>query len=173
MNNDRSGFVPRKMFIDKMTTSAKTVYVEMTANMDRDGSVSINKNQIAKNISSTTNYVSNAMKQLVEHGYIHEISIEDIVGHLKNKGLQGLGSGVYTCTWCGIKTNVVDKHHYPIPRAKGGTEVVEICPNCHAEYHRCESSYVIDEDEETIAWMYETSFKKSFGIKASESAYEK
>lgn len=173
MSNERSGFLPRTMLISGLSISAKCVYVEMTANMEPDGTVSINKNQLAKNLDRTVKSVSDGIKKLIEADYITEVNIDDIVHHLKNNGLNGLGVGVYKCSWCGIKTNVIDKHHYPIPRSEGGTEVIEICPNCHAEYHRCESSYVINEDDGTIAWMYETSFKNSFGIKVSESAYEK
>lgn len=40
------------------------------------------------------------------------------------------------CEWCGCKTNAIQKHHYPIPEAKGGKKTVNICPNCHYEYHK-------------------------------------
>ena len=43
------------------------------------------------------------------------------------------------CNWCGGKSIVLQKHHYPIPRAKGGTEIVSICPNCHYGFHYLEN----------------------------------
>ena len=46
--------------------------------------------------------------------------------------------GDKVCEWCGGKTHVLHEHHYPIPRSKGGTETVSICPNCHYEFHYLE-----------------------------------
>lgn len=43
------------------------------------------------------------------------------------------------CKWCGGKSIVLQKHHYPIPRAKGGTETVSVCPNCHYGFHYLEN----------------------------------
>lgn len=48
---------------------------------------------------------------------------------LKNKNIG------YVCEWCKTKTNAIQEHHYPIPKSKGGKEIVKICPNCHYEYH--------------------------------------
>lgn len=45
------------------------------------------------------------------------------------------GNRLSTCTWCNGSTLALHAHHYPIPRSKGGTKTVNICPNCHAEYH--------------------------------------
>lgn len=41
-----------------------------------------------------------------------------------------------TCEWCGRKNYVLHEHHYPISKSHGGTTIVNICPNCHANYHR-------------------------------------
>lgn len=63
----------------------------------------------------------------------HEPSkIESI---LKNKNLIGFGYGNKICNWCCIKTVTLHSHHYPIQQKDGGTETVNICPNCHQEYH--------------------------------------
>lgn len=40
------------------------------------------------------------------------------------------------CDWCGNTSYVLQKHHYPIPASKGGTDTVDICPNCHYTYHK-------------------------------------
>lgn len=53
----------------------------------------------------------------------------------KNIVLKNKNTG-YTCEWCQEKTNAIQEHHYPIPRCKGGKEIVKICPNCHFEYHQ-------------------------------------
>ena len=39
------------------------------------------------------------------------------------------------CEWCGNESYILQQHHYPIPRSKGGTNIVNICPNCHYTYH--------------------------------------
>lgn len=44
--------------------------------------------------------------------------------------------GIVKCEWCHTNSYTLDQYHFPIPRKEGGTEVVSICPNCHALYHR-------------------------------------
>lgn len=39
------------------------------------------------------------------------------------------------CAWCGEDSVNLVGHHYPIPKSEGGTETVDICPNCHARCH--------------------------------------
>ena len=52
------------------------------------------------------------------------------------------GNGNKTCEWCNYNSYVLHKHHYPIPKAKGGTEMVSICPNCHYQYHHLNCYYL-------------------------------
>ena len=54
---------------------------------------------------------------------------------IKDEILSDKGNGNKTCAWCGCKTSVLHKHHYPVPKRLGGTEIVEICSNCHHEFH--------------------------------------
>ena len=75
------------------------------------------------------------IKKYTEIGLLIKLSSEQIVTILKNKNLKGTGIGFSTCSWCGIKTTSIQKHHYPISRADGGKELVEICPTCHYEFH--------------------------------------
>ena len=39
------------------------------------------------------------------------------------------------CEWCGRRVLIIHQHHFPIPKAQGGKDVVHICPTCHFEYH--------------------------------------
>lgn len=39
------------------------------------------------------------------------------------------------CEWCGNRNYVLESHHFPIPKCKGGKTTVNICPNCHATFH--------------------------------------
>ena len=49
---------------------------------------------------------------------------------LKNKS-----NPKFKCEWCGCGCNIINEHHYPIPKSMGGTKIVRICPNCHYEFH--------------------------------------
>ena len=74
-------------------------------------------------------------RSLKRKGYsIEELSEEpnEVVKKLKDKTIVK----EYTCEWCKEKTAVLQEHHYPIPRAKGGEEKVYICPNCHYTFHK-------------------------------------
>lgn len=46
--------------------------------------------------------------------------------------------GSFKCEWCGNKVDVLEKHHFPIPKSMHGTEVVRICHDCHAKFHKLE-----------------------------------
>jgi hypothetical protein len=39
------------------------------------------------------------------------------------------------CSWCKAKTPHTHAHHFPIPACDGGLVTVDICANCHTEYH--------------------------------------
>ena len=54
---------------------------------------------------------------------------------IKEQILVSKGTGEKTCAWCGCKTTLLHKHHYPIPKRMGGKETVDICSNCHNEFH--------------------------------------
>lgn len=54
-------------------------------------------------------------------------AVKELVLKQKNTG--------FACEWCGYKTIALQSHHYPIPKHKGGTRTVKICPNCHYEFH--------------------------------------
>lgn len=55
--------------------------------------------------------------------------------NIKDQLLKNKGEGGKMCAWCGCKTSSLHKHHYPIPKRMGGIETVEICSNCHTEFH--------------------------------------
>lgn len=80
--------------------------------------------------------------------YINALVVEQVVDRLMpdpvatkefllaNKYPQHFGLGnALNCEWCGAKTLVLHKHHYPIRRSQGGVDTASICPNCHAEFH--------------------------------------
>lgn len=44
------------------------------------------------------------------------------------------------CEWCNEYVAFLEEHHYPIPKRNGGDKVVSICPNCHTNFHKLETS---------------------------------
>ncbi len=66
------------------------------------------------------------------------LSQEEVIEILKNKIPQKLDIplSLDQCSWCKCLTAELHSHHYPIPKAKGGKKTIEICPNCHCEFHR-------------------------------------
>ena len=39
------------------------------------------------------------------------------------------------CLFCGYNRCSLDKHHYPIRAKDGGIDTINLCPNCHREFH--------------------------------------
>ena len=64
-------------------------------------------------------------KRLIE---ISKISDKQAFDALNNGYLKG-------CLFCGYNKSFLDKHHYPIRVKDKGTETIEICSNCHREFH--------------------------------------
>ena len=85
-------------------------------------------------IKSNITCFQRKFKRYIELGLI-ENNTSDIVEILKNKELSNKGFGSKKCDWCGINTICLHSHHYPIPKKDNGTKTVNICPNCHSEYH--------------------------------------
>lgn len=57
---------------------------------------------------------------------------------------------IYTCAWCKSDTFILHEHHHPTPKSEGGKEIVQLCPNCHFEYHYLERLrfYTVNLDHE-------------------------
>lgn len=85
------------------------------------------------NISEAT--LKKHIRFLINNNYIRIEKDKNMELILRNKNLHGLGYGTKKCEWCGIRTNLIHLHHYPIQKCDGGKKVVKICANCHGEYH--------------------------------------
>lgn len=51
------------------------------------------------------------------------------------KSIKLESQGNCTCEWCGNSFESLEKHHFPLPRRAGGTEIVNICHTCHKSFH--------------------------------------
>lgn len=136
MHKNYYAIIPADVRYDKdLNPSAKLLYGEITALCNEKGYCWETNDQFSKLYGVSIKSVSKWMNQLVNRGYITLVGEKDIVKKLKSKDMKGLGFGDEICEWCGVHTSVLHKHHYPIPKSKGGTKVVNICPNCHHEFH--------------------------------------
>lgn len=77
--------------------------------------------------------VINIKKHLIELGLIIPDSVKS-VEQAKEFCIANSHRG-FKCEWCGNESYILHKHHYPIPLCKGGTDIVNICPNCHSTFH--------------------------------------
>ena len=85
------------------------------------------------NDDSYTNRSNLASDSLKHRGFSYP-DLKEMILQNKDKGR--------SCEWCGKKTTVIHRHHYPIPKKNGGTDIVEICSDCHAEFHSLESKII-------------------------------
>jgi CRISPR/Cas system-associated protein Cas10 (large subunit of type III CRISPR-Cas system) len=92
---------------------------------------------LALEIGVNEKAVSRAVKELLQSNIVRRKSYDpyEIKKILMEKHLYGAGVGEELCSWCGVKTIILVDHHFPIQKQFGGEETVEICPNCHQEYH--------------------------------------
>jgi len=99
----------------------------------------INEFQSDKRLKSYLNILEKA--KLIEQ---HELSPQNkkaILAAKSDFGVYGLGDK--QCEWCFCNTFILNEHHFPIPRKDGGQEIVNICPNCHYEYHYLKYEYKV------------------------------
>ena len=80
--------------------------------------------------------VRRCLEKLKKHGYIADNKLDLAPEKIKQMVLEG--EKTETCEWCNQKVYLLQEHHYPVPRRKGGKEIVKICPNCHVSFHNIE-----------------------------------
>lgn len=64
---------------------------------------------------------------------------------------------IHICAWCKSQTYKIHAHHYPISKKNKGLETVNICTNCHTEFH-----YLSDLFHYRVKKEYEKSFLESY-----------
>lgn len=87
---------------------------------------------ILKKVASIATY-RRVKKHLISIGYIEKKKPKDVFA-IKEKTIELSHKG-NKCEWCGQECYTLHEHHFPIPKHKGGTETVRICPNCHYTFH--------------------------------------
>ena len=137
-NYDFKGyFIPVEILKDTRLTTVE----KMIASLEVNGLKNRTNKEIAEFLAISNRKLAHGFEKLKELGYISDskISYEEI----KEIVLKEKETAKYICEWCGCKCNILNEHHYPIPKSKGGTETVKICPNCHSEFHSVEQRKII------------------------------
>lgn len=120
---------------DYLSPGAKIFFGEITACCDKEGIYVLNTENKAIAFNTTKETIKKWCAELIANEFVCKVTCNNLVEQLKAKNMKGLGFGNNECEWCNVKTSVLHKHHYPIPKSEGGTDIVNICPNCHHEFH--------------------------------------
>ena len=121
-------FISNEIFKDEKLSIVEKYYLSIYNQYHENSKIT--DAIMMKAVSKPT--VSRTKQSLKKMGYIKSNNIspkeaKKMVLDNKNKG--------FICEWCGTKTYAIQKHHYPISQKDGGEQTVNICPNCHFEYH--------------------------------------
>lgn len=119
-------WIPKEIWLDERLNLQEKFYLSIYKEIQNE---ILTDKLMLVNISKST--LLKVKKGLYKKQLLRKITTakeaKEVVLSNKNKGIK--------CDWCGCKTNAIQKHHYPIPKSKGGIATVNICPNCHYEYH--------------------------------------
>lgn len=95
--------------------------------------------QLGEQNGITSVTARSAIERLMSSGFIERrdrhCTDEQAVALLKSKTPQSFTISDCVCEWCRCTTALLHSHHYPVRKCDGGRETVNICPNCHTEFH--------------------------------------
>lgn len=94
----------------------------------------IKKTEILMRDQFSRNHVINIRKKLIELNLIETTEKFTDPEKAKEFCIKNSHKG-FKCEWCGKESYMLHQHHYPVPSNKGGKNLVNICPNCHATFH--------------------------------------
>jgi len=94
------------------------------------------KTSLSRDLVLSKKEIKTSTQRLIKDKAIRELPKEPyaIKKYICNKTPQK-GVGIATCEWCSCKTIYLHGHHFPKLKSEGETSIVNICPNCHMEYH--------------------------------------
>ena len=96
----------------------------------------LNRKTIAEFSALSTQTIGRCIAWLTSNGYLKKkkhLIQEQIKADTLNAKKEKI------CEWCKGRAYMLHEHHYPVPKRDGGTETVNICPNCHSTFHYIES----------------------------------
>ena len=90
----------------------------------------INKTELIMSDVISKTQILKIRKRFIKIGILKTFTVEEAKQFCIKNSHKGL-----KCEWCGKESYILHKHHYPISKKKCGTNVVNVCPNCHCTYH--------------------------------------
>lgn len=108
-------------------------------------------------------------KNLIETRKITPVEIMNIVKHKNPQQLKDPFAKIKICCWCNSETYVLHDHHYPVTAKSNGSDTIQICANCHSEYHFLKTVTLIRINKEKLNGgkngiiMFSTSTKRPIG----------
>lgn len=135
--HDDSFIIPDYVFELRLSPQAFRVYAHLKCLHDNNWPDNGIK-ATAKTCLMSSNSVRRAMSELMEAKLVEQVfamSGEKAAKLIQAKTPQSDIGLVALCEWCRCNTAWLHAHHFPVSRSDGGTETVDICPNCHAEFH--------------------------------------
>lgn len=123
----RGIWLPKSILVDERLSLIDKYYLSIYKQFNCN---EVETDEMMRQIASRTTICA-TKKRLKKLNLIKAITNYE---EAKNLVMKRKGQG-NKCEWCGSKTFALQEHHYPIPKSKGGTKTVSICPTCHYEYH--------------------------------------
>lgn len=120
---------------NKLKPHARYLYGYILMLSNKDGTCVIDTRFLAEEADANTSTLNRLIGSLEAEGLVRRMSALETANYIRRKNMNGRGIGISKCEWCGCRTVSTAAHHYPISKADGGTETVNICPNCHSEFH--------------------------------------
>jgi hypothetical protein len=127
---------------DKDTTMQEKLILAEIARIEVLGEIiEVTNLYISNAFGITKQRASTAINSLISKGFIFiSEQSDETVYRLLNKKNSPDG-----CLFCGYKGCAIDRHHYPIRRKNGGEKTIDLCANCHREFH-----YLADSNRDSI-----------------------
>ena len=123
-------FIPKELMkIPELSINEK---IYLAAYLNFDNNIFEADNYIRQIVTNAT--LINIKKHLMKLNYIQNEYISNIE-EAKRLTIEKSHKG-QICDWCNMESYILQEHHYPIPKIKGGKNIVKICPNCHYTFHK-------------------------------------
>lgn len=126
---------PAEIMCDrKISVSAEKLYVILLQKFafEKETTLAISNHSLSEYCLMPTSDISKALISLQQNNYIKLskmfASDKEVFDSLNGNFSRG-------CLFCGYDEIGLDKHHYPIRAKAGGTDIINICPNCHRLFH--------------------------------------
>lgn len=115
----------------ELTSFEKLLFAEITALIHENGCCSVSTAYFARLFGKSQHTVSKAIFKMETTGFIKITQTTDEEAYRKLNNM----NSKFGCLFCGYAGIAIDKHHYPVRAKDGGIRTIDLCSNCHREFH--------------------------------------